>query len=93
MNFLPLFHSAAQPYWRGPEHTGDPIADRLARGLSEELKAEGVIWRAILSERVTLGEVARGDVTLDQLLRLNAWLDYQQAVEREHMDKAKAKQR
>ena len=52
-----------------------------------------MIWRPILAGHVTLGEVSRGDVTLDQLLKLNGWLDFQQAVEHEHLEKAKAKQR
>lgn len=32
-----------------------------------------------MANKVTLGEVARGDVSLDQILRLNAWLDFEAA--------------
>lgn len=40
-----------------------------------------LIWRAVQSGKVTLGEVNRGEVSLDQLLRLNALLDFEQAVQ------------
>lgn len=40
-----------------------------------------MVWRPILAGKVTLGEVERGEVSLDRLLRLNAWLDYEAAVQ------------
>jgi hypothetical protein len=40
-----------------------------------------LIWRCIMSDKVTLGEVSRGDVDLEQLAKLNALLDFQAAMQ------------
>ena len=39
------------------------------------------IWRPILADKVTLGEVVRGEVSIDHLAKLNALLDYQAAMQ------------
>lgn len=39
-----------------------------------------VIWRPILAKRVGIADVRRGDVSLADLARLNAMLDFEAAV-------------
>jgi hypothetical protein len=46
-----------------------------------------VVWRPIMAGKVTLGEVTRGEATLDHLLRINALLDFEAACQHALMKK------
>ena len=46
------------------------------------------IWRPIMADKVTLGEVVRGDVDLEHIMKLNALLDFQAAMQDAETKKA-----
>lgn len=52
---------------------------------------EFLIWRPILDGLVSIGEVKRGDVDIDDLMKLNALLDMRAAAEKREMDRARQK--
>lgn len=43
------------------------------------MTAQFVIWRPVMAQLVTIGEIRRGEVTLTDLLKLNRLLDAQAA--------------
>lgn len=66
----------ASPAWSGP--VGKP-GKKVGR-FREDIEAQMVIWRPILAKRVGIADVRRGDVSLADLARLNAMLDFEAAV-------------
>jgi len=48
------------------------------------------IWRPILADKVTLGEVMRGDVDIVALQKLNSMLDYRDAMNHREAERMKA---
>lgn len=46
-----------------------------------------MIWRPVMADKVSLGEIRRGEVDLEDLMTLNQLLDAQQAAEAAAMKK------
>jgi hypothetical protein len=40
-----------------------------------------LIWRPILADKISIAEVKRGDVDLVDILKINALMDMQEAIE------------
>lgn len=71
----------ARPYWTGPECEGGKLIGQFR----EELEIEAIVFRAASSKYTTLGEINRGEISMEDILMINALLDHQYAAETEAM--------
>lgn len=81
--FCPFYWSGNRPLWKPKYHasSGSVVSSNDVGQLRQDLEEELWIWRPVLAQLVTLEAIKSGEVTSEDLLKLNALLDMREAIQ------------